>query len=205
MPEPKPCCRVRNSTNLWPRTPAIGSDTALRLSEVPWRFLDVHATSNLEYPFVERNQAHRVKDWAVALHSSMRRSTPCGIGWEHREDTSHRPMQPTHETSNRRSFNSWVCSFRWLYRGLRWRRFSIAMRCWITLRWSEPQVDARLTTRSNFGQITHSATSKGRAEHRTGRCCLAAAFSTACEAVWFDLWRFTSCSGGSSCLPAPKH
>jgi hypothetical protein len=62
---------------------------------------------------------------------------------------------------------------------------------------AEPQVDTCLTARLQLWRNRAQPCPMGRAEHRTGRCYLAAAFSTACEIVRFGLWHSLSYPTGS--------
>jgi hypothetical protein len=52
---------------------------------------------------------------------------------------------------------------------------------------TEPQVDTRLTARFQLWLNRPRPCPKGKAGHRTGRCHLAAAFSTACKVVRLGL------------------
>jgi hypothetical protein len=88
-----------------------------------------------------------------------RLSSPCGSPGRRREDTSHRLLQPTHDTSTRRPFDSRASSFRWTVRLLPRIRFRAAMRRRTALRLSDLEW-TRLTTWSNFGQITHAPASR---------------------------------------------
>jgi len=69
--------------------------------------------------------------------------------------------------------------------GLKRVQHDDAARC--ILAETEPQVDTRLTAHFQLWRNRPRPCPMGKAEHRTGRCYLAAAFSTACKVVRLGL------------------